>query len=163
MRETVITRDGLERLSAELARLSGEGRRGIAERLRHAAASEANRVENADYLAVLEDQALLERRIAVLEERLRTAELVEPQPGNGRVDVGEWVRLRDLDSQERFEVELVGPLESDPAAGRISTASPLGEAILGLRRGQVAEVDAPRGRLRYKILAVEARPRSRAA
>jgi transcription elongation factor GreA len=163
MRETVITRDGLERLSAELARLSSEGRREIAGRLRHAAAGEANRVENADYLALLEAQALLERRIAVLEERLHTAQLVEPQPGNGRVDVGEWVRLRDLDSQERFEVELVGPLEADPAAGRISTASPLGEAILGLRRGQIAEVDAPRGRLRYKILAVEARPRSRAA
>jgi transcription elongation factor GreA len=163
MRETVITRDGLERLSAELARLSSQGRREIAERLRHAAASEANRVENADYLAVLEDQALLERRIAVLEDRLGSAELVEPQHGNGRVDVGEWVRLRDLDSQERLEIELVGPLESDPAAGRISTASPLGEAILGLRRGQIAEVEAPRGRLRYKVLAVEARPRSRAA
>jgi transcription elongation factor GreA len=163
MRATVITRDGLERLSAKLARLSTEGRREIAERLRHAAASEANRVENADYLAVLEEQALLERRIAVLEERLRSAELVDPQPGNGRVDVGEWVRLRDLESQERFEVELVGPLESDPTAGRISTASPVGDAILGLRRGQIAEVDAPRGRLRYKILAVEARPRSRVA
>ena len=163
MRETVITRDGLERLSAELARLSTEGRWGIAERLRHAAASEANPLENADYRAVLEDQVLLERRIATLEARLRSAELVEPQPGNGRIDVGEWVRLRDLQSNERFEVELVGPHESDPATGRISTASPLGSAILGLRRGQIAEVDAPGGKLRYKVLAVEARPRSRAA
>jgi transcription elongation factor GreA len=163
MRETVITRDGLERLSAELERLSTEGRREIAERLRHAAATEANRDENADYLAAAEDQALLERRIATLEARLRSAELVDPQPGNGRIDVGEWVRLRDLQSNERFEVELVGPLESDPSVGRITTASPLGAAILGLKRGQIAEVDAPGGKLRYKILAVEARPRSRAA
>src|SRR4029450_5346749 len=111
MRETVITHDGLERLSAELERLSTEGRREIAERLRHAAASEANRNESADYLAAAEDQALLERRIATLEARLRSAELVDPQPGNGRIDVGEWVRLRDLQSNERFEVELVGPLE----------------------------------------------------
>jgi transcription elongation factor GreA len=50
----------------------------------------------------------------------------------------------------------VGPLESDPTAGRISVASPVGAAILGLRRGQIADVDAPRGPLRYQVLAVEA-------
>jgi transcription elongation GreA/GreB family factor len=66
------------------------------------------------------------------------------------------VRVRALDSGERLELELVGPLESDATAGRISVVSPLGRAILGLRRGQIAEVDAPRGRLRFKILAVEA-------
>jgi len=155
MNETVITPEGLQRLSDELERLSTDGRRAIAERLRHAAASEANPDENADYLGVREDQALLERRIAQLEERLGSAHVVEPQVGNGRIDVGERVRLRNLDSGERLELELVGPLEADPAGGRISIASPLGKAIQGLRRGQIAEVDAPRGRLRYKILAVE--------
>jgi transcription elongation factor GreA len=154
MHETLITRDGLERLSAELEHLTIDGRREIAERLRHAVASEANCAENADYLGVREDQALLERRIALLEERLGAARVVEPQPGNGRVDVGERVRLRDLGSGERLEVELVGPLESDAPAGRISVASPLGRAIVGLRRGEIAEVDAPRGRLQFKILAV---------
>jgi len=154
MHETLITRDGLERLSAELEHLTIDGRREIAERLRHAVASEANCAENADYLGVREDQALLERRIALLEERLGAARVVEPQPGNGRVDVGERVRLRDLGSGERLEVELVGPLESDAPAGRISVASPLGRAIVGLRRGEIAQVDAPRGRLQFKILAV---------
>jgi transcription elongation factor GreA len=157
MEETLITREGLERLNAELENLKSERRLEIAERLNRAAATEANRAENADYLGVREDQAFLERRIALLEERLRSAQVVEPQLGNGRIDVGEHVRLRDLDSGERIEVELVGPLESDPNGGRISTASPLGQAIIGLRRGQIANVNAPRGTIRFKILAVEAR------
>jgi transcription elongation factor GreA len=153
--DTVITREGLMRLSEELEHLTTEGRRAVAERLKQASASEANAVESADYLDAREKQALLERRIAVLEERLREARLVEPQPGNGRIDVGERVRLRDLDSGERFEIDLVGPLEVDPAAGRISVASPLGKAIVGLRRGEIAAVDAPLGERRYKVLAVE--------
>jgi transcription elongation factor GreA len=156
MNEIVITPQGRERLDAELERLTTEGRREIAERLKHAAASEANCAENAEYLAVREDQALLERRIALLAERLQSAQVIEPQLGNGRVDVGERVRVRDLESGTRLELELVGTLESNATAGRISVASPLGRAILGLRRGEIAEVDAPRGRLQFKILSVEA-------
>lgn len=163
MNESVITREGLERLNQELDRLVTGGRREIAERLRDVATSEANPAENGDYHNVREEQAMLEHRIATLQERLRRARVVDPQLGNGRIDVGERVRLRELASGERLELELVGPLESDPAAGRISVASPLGNAILGLRRGQIAEVDAPRGKLRYKVLAVEAQPRARAS
>ncbi|HEY7208435.1 MAG TPA: transcription elongation factor GreA [Gaiellaceae bacterium] len=154
MNETVITGNGLARLSAELDQLTSAGRQQIAERLAHAARSEANHAESADYLAVREDQALLERRIALLEGRLRSARLIEPDAENGRVDVGEHVRLRDLDSGERLEVELVGQLEGDPVDGRITVASPLGKAILGLRRGEVADVDAPRGRFRFEVVAI---------
>jgi transcription elongation factor GreA len=152
--ETVITPAGLARLNDELERLTGEGRREIAERLKRAVANETNHAENADYLAVRDDQLLLERRIAQLQERLLEAQLSEPDPENGRVDVGERVRLRALDSGKRLEVELVGRLEADPSSGRISIASPLGKALLGLRRGEIADVDAPRGKLRYKVLAV---------
>jgi transcription elongation factor GreA len=155
MDEIVITPEGRERLEAELERLTNDGRREIAERLTRAVASEANRAESAEYLTVLDDQALLERRIALLAERLRSAQVIEPQLGNGRVDVGERVRVRDLESGARLELELVGTLESDAGAGRVSVASPFGRAILGLRRGEVAEVHAPRGRLRFKVLAVE--------
>jgi transcription elongation factor GreA len=155
MDETVITREGLERLSEELDRLRTAGRHDIAEMLKQAAATGANR-ESADYLYVREEQAQLERRIAVLEQKLRAARVVEPQLGNGRVDVGERVRLRDLESGSRLEVELVGPHEADLAAGRISVVSPLGRAIVGRRRGEVADVDAPLGRRRFKVLTVEA-------
>ena len=152
MHETVITREGLARLSEELERLRTVGRRRITERLERAA-TEANPGESADYLDAREEQALLERRIARLEERLRTARVVDPQPGNGRVDVGERVRLRDLDSGERLE--LVGPHEADPSEDRISVVSPLGRAVVRLRRGQVASVDAPLGRRRLRVVAVE--------
>jgi transcription elongation factor GreA len=155
MDEIVITPEGRERLEAELERLTNDGRREIAERLKRAVASEANRAESAEYLTVLDDQALLERRIALLAERLRSAQVIEPQLGNGRVDVGERVRVRDLESGARLELELVGTLESDAGAGRVSVASPFGRAFLGLRRGEVAEVHAPRGKLRFKVLAVE--------
>jgi transcription elongation factor GreA len=155
MNETVVTPDGLQRLRDELEQLCTHGRREIAERLRQAAAGEVNPDESADYLGVRHDQALLERRIALLLARVSSAQVVEPQLGNGRVDIGERVRLRNVDSGERLELELVGPLEADPSAGRISIASPVGKAIHGLRRGEIAEVDAPRGRLRIKILAVE--------
>jgi transcription elongation factor GreA len=155
MHETVITRNGLKRLVEELERLTSEGRRAVAERLKHAAASEANRAENGDYLEARAEQARLEGRIALLDERLRSAQLVEPCLGNGRVDVGERVRVHDLASGERLDLELVGPFETDPSAGRVSVASPLGKAIVGLRRGQIAEVDAPRGKRQFKVLTVE--------
>lgn len=156
MQELAITREGYDRLNAQLELLTTDGRRRMAERLRSAAAGAANRIEDPDYLGAREDQGLLERQIAILEERLRSAQVVDPQLGNGRVDIGERVRLRNLESGERLEVQLVGPVEADASAGRISVVSPLGRAIVGARRGQITEVDAPRGRLRFKILAVEA-------
>lgn len=155
MDDTVITPEGLRRLSDELERLKGEGRRSVAERLAHAIATEANRDENTAFLQAREEQAFLEQRIGLLEERLRSALLVEPRPGNGRVDVGERVRIRDLSTGQRLDLELVGPFESDAAAGRISIASPVGKAIIGRRRGEIAEVDAPLGRRQYKILTAE--------
>lgn len=154
MREAFITPDGLARLTEELEHLSHSGRQEVAERIRQAVSTDANAEENADYQAAREEQALLERRIAILQERIASAQLVEPDASNGSVDVGERVRLRDLDTGERVEVELVGSFEGDPSQGRISVASPLGEALLGRRHGEVAIVDAPMGRLRFKVLAV---------
>lgn len=155
MNESVITKVGFERLNDELERLKSDGRRFVAERLRQAAASEANLAESTEYLHAREEQAQLERRISVLEQRLRSPRIVEPCLGNGRVDLGERVRVLDLASGRPLEVELVGPLEADLAAGRVSVASPLGKALVGLRGGEIADVDAPRGRLRYEVLAVE--------
>lgn len=155
MNESAITKDGFERLNDELEQLTGPGRRLVAERLQQAAASDANWAENADYHDAWQEQAGLERRIATVEQRLRTARIVEPCLGNGRVDLGERVRVRDLSSGQPLEVELVGPLEADLAAGRVSVASPLGQALVGLRDGEIADVDAPCGRLRYEVLAVD--------
>jgi transcription elongation factor GreA len=155
MHELVITRKGFQRLNKELERLKGEERRRVAERLRGAATSEANLAHNTEYLDAREEKLQLERRILLLKERLRSARVVAPRLGNGRVDPGERVRVRELASGQSLELELVGQLEADVAAGRVSVASPLGQALVGLRKGEIAVVEAPRGRFGFQVLAVE--------
>jgi transcription elongation factor GreA len=156
MNERLITTEGLARLTEELDRLRTTGRREAAERLRHAVAAEADPSTNADYIAAREEQARLEGRIAQLEERLAAARVVGPDHANDTVDVGERVRLRDLDTGARFVYELVGSFEADPAAGRISAESPVGRALIGRRPGEVAHVQAPKGEVRLRVVGIEA-------
>lgn len=155
MEETPITPVGLARLQAELERLTTVGRDEIGERLREALGAETNGADTPGYRDVCEDQALLELRIGLLERRIASARIVEPGDANGVIDLGERVRLRDVDSGERLRFELVGPFEADPFEDRVSIASPIGRALLGLRRGEVAIVDTPRGRRRLKVLTVD--------
>lgn len=154
MREALITHDGMARLVQELEHLTTAARRKMAERIRDAVSTDANPAENADYHEAREEQAQLERRIALLRERIAYARPVEPDAENGAVDVGERVRLHDLDTGEKVEYELVGSVEADPLAARISVASPLGQALLGRRRGEVVVAEAPKGKLRFKVLAI---------
>jgi transcription elongation factor GreA len=165
MPDSAITRAGLERLIDELDRLTTAGRHEIAARIREASSSEANAVESVEFQEARNDQTMLERRIALLQERIAAATVVEPNGRNGVVDVGESVQLRDLDTDETVEYEIVGSLEADPFTRRISAASPLGRALLGRRRGDVAVVDAPKGRLSFEILRIRKRraPRISAA
>jgi transcription elongation factor GreA len=155
MHELVITTDGFERLCKELERLKSEERRRIADRLRQAMTREANLAQNMEYRDARDQKLQLERRIGLLRERLRSARIVKPCLGNGRVDLGERVRVREVVSGNSLELELVGQLEGDLAAGRVSVASPLGQALVGLRQGEIAKVKAPRGRFAFEVLAVE--------
>ena len=155
MNEMLITPAGLARLEAELDRMRTDGRRDAAERLRHAATTEADLTESADYRIALEEKSRLEARIALLEQRLAETEIAEADHGNGVIDLGERVRLRNLDTGVRIEYQVVGTLEADLPAGRISAVSPLGRALLGRRRGDVVLVDAPGGVRRFKILRIE--------
>lgn|SRR5438067_2410638 len=155
MNETLITPAGLARLEAELDRLCTQGRRDAAERLRHAAATEADITESADYRVALEERDRLEARIAQLEQRLAETEVAEADGKNGVIDLGECVRLQNLDTGTRIDFQVVGTLEADLPAGRISAVSPLGRALLGRRRGEVVLVEAPGGVRRFKILRIE--------
>jgi transcription elongation factor GreA len=162
MHDTLITKEGLEKLQAELRELQTTGRAAIAERIRAAAAAESNAVESVEYRDAHEDQALLERRIALLEERLGAATVVETGGSNGALDVGERVTVRSVDTAEIHEYQLVGTLEAAPSEGRISVGSPVGLALLGRRVGETALVAAPRGRLRFEIVAIHEGDRVRA-
>ena len=132
-----------------------EERSRIADRLRQAMTSEANLTQNMEYRDARDQKLELERRIGLLRERLSSARVVAPSLGNGRVDLGERVRVREVVSGHSLERELVGPLEGDLAAGRVSVASPLGKALVGRRKGEIAKVEAPRGRFAFEVLAVE--------
>lgn len=155
MSDTLITRAGYARATQMLEDLKTAGRREIAERIRNAITTETNLAENADYLDAREAQMLLERKIAQLEQRLATARVAEPNGANGVIDLGERFRLHDLETGEHLEYELVGSLESDPAAGRVSAASPIGRALLGRRKGEVVVAEVPRGTVHMKILEIE--------
>jgi transcription elongation factor GreA len=157
MDEVLLTREGLVKVEQELERLSTIGRAEIAERLRHALESGDDLVENGDYFDVKEDQAMLEKRIALLETRLTGARLIEPSNGpEGVVAIGGRVRLRDLQNGNTVEYRIVGSPEANPDEFRLSNQSPVGKTVLGRRKGDTVEVAAPRGVLRFEILDVAA-------
>lgn len=154
MRQTLITPTGLSQLQSELEELRTAGRQAVTDRVRTAILTDADASANADYQAAREEQMLLEARIARLEKRLAQAVVAEPDHANDVVDLGERVRLHDLETGAHLEYELVGSFEADPTAGRISAESPLGQALIGRHRGEVAAFQAPTGPRQLRILAV---------
>jgi transcription elongation factor GreA len=146
-----ITAEGLEALKAELERLEGEGRRSIAQRI-SAARAHGDLKENAEYHAAREEQSFLEGRVQALEDRIRRAVVVDEAAG-GRVVIGSTVRV-ETDGEELIYA-IVGSAEADPAAGRLSSASPVGAALLGATAGAEVDVRTPRGTVRYRVVAVD--------
>jgi transcription elongation factor GreA len=163
MDETLlISADGYEQRRHELDLLRTQARQELAEGLR-AARQDGHLADNPMLQDLLEEQAQLERRIALLEARLAAAEIVEPA-ADGRVGIGSLVRVRD-GGGATFEVELVGPLESDAGNGRVSVNAPVGRALAGERPGARIEAETPRGPLALEVLSVRSRshPRPKAA
>ena len=110
--------------------------------------------ENADYIAAKEDQAFLEGRIRTIEGMLRHVTLIEEQTG-GAVRIGSRVTVAEvgLDDPETFSV--VGAAEADPTKGKISNESPLGKALLDKQVGDEVEIEAPGGKIKFKIVEIE--------
>jgi transcription elongation factor GreA len=147
-----ITREGYERLQVELDELVTVRRAELASRLRDAREGGGGPDANSDHAGVLEEHALLERRIGALRQTLALAQVIDPD-ADGTARIGAYVRLR-MPGGAAIRVQLVGPAEADPRAGRISIGSPVGQAILGRRHGDVFEVEAPGGRQRIEVLAI---------
>lgn len=152
-----LTPEGLEALHAELEYLSEVRRAEVAGRLKQAREDAGDLAENSEFLEAQAEYERLERRIAVLEDRLRTARVIEPsEVQEVIVEVGTVVRLRDLEERRSREYLIVGPGEADPGEGRLSIQSPVGEAIAGKKKGATVEVETPSGQRGYRILAVRA-------
>ncbi len=156
MKEVILTPEGYERLRDEIEYLSTTKRREVAERIR-IAREFGDIAENAEYDDAKNEQAMLEHRIATLEERLRDARVIEDhEVSSDAVSIGTRVRLKDIEANRTVEYHIVGSAEANPAENKLSNESPVGRAILGRKKGETVEVTAPRGTLKFKILEIKA-------
>jgi transcription elongation factor GreA len=142
--EGAITPAGIEALSEEIAQLEGAGRAQMAARIK-AARELGDLKENAEYHIAKEDQAHLETRIKRLRQRLDTAVVVEVDEASDRFAFGRTAEVLDKASGSVNTWTLVGSTEADLAAGRLSTESPIGKALLDAELGTAVEVETPRG------------------
>ena len=156
MKEVILTPEGFKKLQAEIEFLSQDKRREIADRIREAREF-GDIAENAEYDDAKNEQALLEHRIATLEERLLNSRVIDKKSvPKDVVSVGSHVKLRDVDAKKTFEYDIVGSAEANPAENKLSNESPVGKAIIGHKKGETVEVAAPRGTLKFKILEIKA-------
>jgi transcription elongation factor GreA len=155
-RESLITQEGLEKLREELAFLTTDKRREVAERIKEAREF-GDIMENSEYDDAKNEQALLEQRIAQLEERVRRARVVDENHVNTDVvSVGVLVHVKDQKSGDSRKFQIVGSAEADPAESKLSNESPIGSALVGHKRGDVVTVEVPRGpKRKLKITKIE--------
>ncbi len=148
----ILTQEGLETLKEELKYLKVVKRKEMAIKIKEAR-SQGDLSENAEYDAAMEEQAEMETRIKTLDNMIQHAKVINTLR-TGVVGIGNSIKMYDEEFDEEVEYVLVGAAESDPFSGKISNESPLGKAILGHKAGDVVEVDAPDGLMKFKILEV---------
>jgi transcription elongation factor GreA len=149
-----LTRQRYEELEAEIAGLKARSQELIRE-IQRAAADKDFR-ENAPLDAAREERGHVEGRIKELEETLKAANIIEEERKPAlKTGVGDIIILSDLDSGEEMRYMIVDPREVDALRGKISIASPLGRALIGRKNGEVVEITAPVGKLRYQIKRIE--------
>lgn len=154
-KKIVLTGEGYQKIQDELYELKVVRRKEVAAKIKEAR-SQGDLSENAEYDAAKEEQAEIEARIVTLDNMLRNAEVIEAEDMNtGKVNLGNTVVLFDEEFQEEVTYVLVGSAEADPAEGRISNESPLGRAMINRAVGDIIDVDAPDGVIKYKILDIQ--------
>ena len=155
-RESLITPEGLEKLQQELEELQTVRRREVAERIKEAREF-GDIAENSEYDDAKNEQALLEQRIAQMEERVRRARVIDKKDiDTTAVQVGNQVHVKDEKNGNSRKFLIVGSAESDMAEGRLSHESPIGRALLGHKRNDIVEVEVPRGpKRKLKITKIE--------
>jgi transcription elongation factor GreA len=156
LKEVILTPEGYEKLKQEIDHLQTTKRREVADRIR-VAREFGDIAENAEYDDAKNEQAMLEHKIAQLEERLLSARVItKKEISKDTVSVGSRVKLKDMDTNKSVEYHIVGSAEANPSEHKLSNESPVGKAILGHKKGEVVEVAAPRGSLKFKILEIKA-------
>src|ERR1700754_274159 len=146
-KDVILTPEGLENLKKEIEHLSTTKRREVAERIKEAR-DFGDISENSEYDDAKNEQAMLESRIASLEDKLRSASVIEKSElSKDVVRVGSQVHVTD-DKGKKLSYTIVGSTEADPAANRLSNESPVGKALVGRKKGDAVKVTLPSGRQR---------------
>lgn len=150
-----MTRDGYEKLKADLDRMQHAEMIAVTKRI--ATAREMGDLsENAEYHAAREDQGILQARINVLQDKIGRAVIIDPNHAcTDAVQFGVCVKVKDLDMGDEEIFHLVGPGDDDPDQNKILTSSPIGQGLIGKKCGEVAEIQVPRGKLRFEILEIK--------
>ena len=153
-KEVLLTQEGFDKLEQELENLKTVKRVEIAERIK-VALGFGDLSENSEYDEAKNAQAENETKIAELENKIRYAKIIdESEIDTKTVQVGNTVKLLDLEFDEEVSYTIVGSTEVDIAQNKISNESPIGSAILGAKKNQVVEVQAPAGVMQYKVLSI---------
>ncbi|MCX8006630.1 MAG: transcription elongation factor GreA [Coriobacteriia bacterium] len=154
-KEVVLTPEGQARLEAELRHLETVRRREVGERIKEA--KEFGDIsENSEYDDAKNEQAWVESRIAEINAILSNATIIESPKKSSKVVLGSRVELKDLSTGEIQVFTVVGSAEADPSHAKISNESPVGQAIMGKKKGEVATVTTPRGAIiEYEILSIK--------
>lgn len=148
-----ITAEGKKQLEDRLEYLKVVGRAEMAEKIR-VAREQGDLSENAEYDIARDEQAKMEAEILDIETRLHDVVVIDEKINNDKVDVGHEVRLKDMNSGEEFDFQIVGTHEADPLHNLISNESPLGRAILGKKVGSVVSYKTRVGEAKMKILSI---------
>ena len=150
----VMTYEGLKKLEQELEYLKTVKRKEITEKIK-VALGYGDLSENSEYDEAKNEQAFTEGRILQLENMLKNAEVVdESEISTEKVSVGAIVKVKDYEFDEEIEYSIVGSAEADPMNNKISNESPVGEALIGKKVGEVVEVTIPGGTAKFEILGI---------
>lgn len=154
-KEVVLTKEGLEKLENELEHLKSVKREEVAERIKQAIAF-GDISENSEYEDAKNEQAFIEGRIMSLEKTLKNARLMEDTDiRTDVVSLGSKITLKEVKTGREVTVTIVSSVESKLKDGKISDESPVGRAVMGKKVKSTVEVEAPAGKIKYKILKVE--------
>ena len=155
IQEVILTQEGYNKLEEQLNYLKTEKRTEIAERIKTARGF-GDLSENSEYDEAKTAQRENEEEIAELEQKIRNAKIIdEAEIDTKTVQIGNLVKLLDIEFNEEVEYTIVGSTEVNLAENKVSNVSPIGKALLGRKKGETVDVDAPAGIIKYKILAIK--------
>lgn len=151
-KQTVLTSEGLQKLKDELEELKSVKRREIADKIK-VALSFGDLSENSEYDEAKNEQGIIEARIAEIEATLVNVKVLDSNDlTTEHVNIGNKIILLDIETNEEMELHIVGSKEVDMKSGKISDESPVGRACMGHQKGDIVDVEAPAGILKFKIL-----------